>query len=107
MKRVNEKLFITIIFACMIGFILAKIDTSKHWDDTGITVALVLISSFILGIIQPTFAWASAIIIGGFIFSFKVLESRNYGSAAAILFAFIGAYGGVLFKKYILNPTIK
>ncbi len=107
MKKVNTKFWTTIIFACIIGFALAKIDTSKNWNDTGITVGLVLLSSFIFGAIMPGFAWLWAIIIGGFIFSFNVIQNSNYGSAGAILFAFIGAYAGVLFKKLVLNSTIK
>ena len=107
MKKTSAKFWTTIIFACVIGFALAKIDTSKNWNDTGITVGLVLISSFIFGVIMPRLAWLWAIIIGGFIFSFNAIQNNNYGSAGAILFAFVGAYSGVLLKKFFFNSTIK
>ncbi|MFL5808164.1 MAG: hypothetical protein ACJ749_01505 [Flavisolibacter sp.] len=107
MKKLNTKFWMMIVLACIIGFILAKIDTAKNWDDTAVTVGLVLISSFVCGVIMPGFAWLWAIIIGGSIFSFNAILHSNYGSAAAILFAFIGAYAGVLFKKLILTSTVK
>jgi hypothetical protein len=103
----NTKLLVLLILSCLLGFIIAKVDTSKNWNDTGITVGLVLLSAFMMGISMPKFAWLFAIIIGGFIFIFNVALSNNYGSAGAIAFAFIGAYGGVLFKKLILNSALK
>jgi len=105
MKKENTKLGATLILACIVGFVIAKIDTSKNWDDTAITVGLILISCFTFGAIMPRFAWLLAMIIGGSISSFNVMESNNYGSAVAILFAFVGAYLGFFFRKVILGST--
>lgn len=107
MKRTAFKFWTVIIFVCIVGFMLAKMDSSRNWDDTGITVGLVLISSFLSAVIMPRFAWLWAIIIGGFIWAFNVVQSSNYGSFAALIFAFMGAYSAVLFKKLISNSTLK
>jgi hypothetical protein len=107
MKNLNLKFWIVLVLTCAIGFILAKVDTSKNWDDTAVTVGLVLISSFSLGLILPRFAWLWAIILSTFIFVFNVIETNNYQSAGAVLFAFAGAYCGVLFTKFVLQPPSK
>lgn len=102
MKKENWAM---IILACSIGFVIAKIDTSKNWNDTGITVGLILASCFVLGAIKPGFAWLFAIIIGGFVFGFNAIQSNNYSSAGALLFAFIGAYSGFLFRRFFFGST--
>lgn len=107
MKRETMKFSIVLILVVIAGFTLAKIDTSKNWNDTGVTVGLILISSFTFGAILPRFAWLWAIILSGLIFCFNVIEAHNYGAAGAILFAFAGAYSGVLFRKLILTSTMK
>ncbi len=105
MKKASTKFWLILFSVFIVGFILAKIDTSKNWDDTAITVGLVFASSFLFGILMPNFAWLWAIIIGVLIFSFNVIESHNYGSVGATIFAFVGAYSGVLFKKIITDVS--
>ena len=100
-KKSDIKFWFFLLLACAVGYLLGRIDTSKNWNDTGIIVGLVLIFSFILSYLMKKFAWLWAIIIGGFIFCFDVITSGNYGAAGAILFAFLGAYSGVFFRKYI------
>ena len=100
-KKSQFKFWILLLLACTIGYLLGKVDTSKNWNDTGVIVGLVLISCFILSYLMKKFAWLWAIIIGGLIFCFDVLPNGNYGAAGAILFAFLGAYSGVFFRKYI------
>ena len=107
MKKSTTKFWILLLLACVIGFFLGKLDTSKNWNDTGITAGAILLSSFLLGALMTNFAWLWAIIIGGFIFCFNIILSGNYGSAGAFLFAFAGAYAGVLFRKYIVASLVK
>src|SRR5204863_9035240 len=103
----NTKFWISFLGTVIIGFLIAKLDTSKNWNDTGVTAGLILIAAFIPGFLVPRFAWLCAIIIGGLIFSFNVALAGNYGSAVAILLAFTGAYLGVLCKKYIFASINK
>jgi hypothetical protein len=103
MKKLTMKFWIVFGVTCAIGLMLSKIDTSKNWNDTGITVGLLLFCSFLLGAAVPRFAWLWAIILSAFIFLFNVIQSGNYQSVGALLFAFIGAYCGVFFNKVIFN----
>jgi|GEM_PF-884247 len=102
-KNTNQAFVISLILSLVFGSSIALIDTSKNWNDTGITVFLVLISSVITGFIKPRYAWLWAIIIGGIIFSFNAIKAGNYGSALVFAVAFVGSYVGVMVKKIILN----
>lgn len=102
-KKQSLNFILSLFLSVVSGISIALIDTSKNWNDTGITVFLVLISSIIAGATNPKHAWLWAIIIGGVIFSFNVIKAGNYGSAGAIAVAFIGNYIGVMLKKIVLN----
>jgi hypothetical protein len=103
MKTLNIKSWAVLVLVCVTGFLLAKLDTSKNWNDTAVTACLILSTSFVFGALSPSYAWLWALIIGGFIFSFNVVLSHNYGSAGGFLFSFAGAYLGVLARKSFLN----
>jgi hypothetical protein len=102
MKRANSKFWIVCTAALIVGYLLARLDTSENWDDTGITVMAVLLSAFLFGAMQPAYAWLRALLIGGSIFCLNIFKTGNYGSAVAMLFAFIGSYAGTFFRKFIL-----
>ncbi len=97
MKRTKD---IIILFTCMIvGFLLARMDTQPHWNDSGITAMSVLVSSFLFGMLQPSQALLSALIIGGFVFFFNAFYAHTYGSVIVLVFSFAGAYAGVVAKN--------
>jgi uncharacterized membrane protein YedE/YeeE len=107
MKKSTAKFWILFSSTCIVGFCLAKLDTSRNWNDTGFTTGLILITTSFFGLLMSKIAWLWAIIIGGAIFGFNFVLSENYSSWGAILFAYIGSYSSVLFKKYFLGSTIK
>jgi hypothetical protein len=80
-------------------------DSRPNWDDTGITVFAILIATFILGLSSPKRAWAWALAVGIWTPIFELTPHPNYGSLAAIPFAFVGAYAGVLVRKAFSPPT--
>jgi hypothetical protein len=86
---------------------VGQIDTSKGWDDTAVTVGLVLVSSFVAGVLLPRFAWLWAINLTAFIFIFNVVETNNYQSAGALVFGLIGAYCGLFFDKVVYGTPSK
>jgi hypothetical protein len=102
MKNSKKLFWVLLPITIIIGFLLAKLDTSKKWN-TGITVAAIVLASFIPAFIQQRFAWLWAFIIGGFVFGFNLWLTKNTGSWGAILFAFIGAYSGVLARRIIVD----
>ena len=103
MKKPSLKFLIILLAAIIAGLLIGRMDSLPNWDDSGITAGLILISNFIFGLLMPEFAWLWAIITGVCIFGFDVILRNNFGSALAILIAFIGSYTGVLFKKFILS----
>jgi phosphoglycerol transferase MdoB-like AlkP superfamily enzyme len=98
--------YLTLILSLAFGSIIAWIDTRPHWDDTGITVGLILISSMVCGGLYPSRAWLWALIVGGILFVANVILHGNYGSVIALVVAFVGAYVGVGVRK-VLSPEIE
>jgi len=94
---------ITVIIAVCLGILIGWIDSRPHWDDTGITVGLIVISTFIIGFISPGRPWIWAISVGIWIPVWNILFQNNYSSLAALVIAFIGAYSGAYICKSFLK----
>ena len=103
MKKQPLTFWILLFSALIFGLFLGWMNSLPHWDDTGITVGAILVVSFILGILMPKLAWLWAIIIGVCIFSFDFILRGSFNSVVAFVFAFIGAYIGVFFKKMVFT----
>ena len=99
MKTDKSRIFLLAIAAAAIGFVLAKIDTSPHWDDTGIIVVLVITTTAVFSFLQPRYAWLWAIMIGLPIPILNIIKSHNYGSFAALIFSFVGACSGLFMSR--------
>ena len=87
--------------ALVSGLAIGWIDTRPGWDDTGITVGLILITSAILGFAFPKRCWIRAIIIGGALPLFNIMTNGNYGSLIALVIAFLGSYSGAGLRTLI------
>lgn len=99
MRRLGNALWLTGALAS--GAFLAWMDSSPGWDDTGVTVGLVLVGSAVFGAIRPSWAWAAALAVGAWIPVVEIPGSHNFGALAALAFAFAGAYGGALARRLI------
>jgi hypothetical protein len=96
------KFWLLIFISITISIFYGWVDTRPSWDDTGITVFAVLLTTFVFGMLQPRYAWLWAIIIGSGIALFDAILSHNYGAMMVLVFAFAGAYSGALFKRIIV-----
>ena len=96
---------IAIIIGISLGIFIAYIDTRPHWDDTGITVLMILVSAFICGFLSPQRTWLIALAIGVWIPLFNIISAGNYGSLVALIPSFIGAFFGYFAKKVFIPPT--
>jgi hypothetical protein len=85
---------IILIFALVSGLIIAWIDTRPHWDDTGVTIGLLLLTSTICGAWSRSLSWLWGLIIGGIVFTANAAMSGNYESIVAVIVAIVGAYIG-------------
>lgn len=97
--KLGNAVWLTGALAC--GAFLAWMDSSPGWDDTGITVGLVLLGSATFGALRPSWAWASALAVGGWMPVVEIPGSHNFGALAALAFAFAGAFGGALARRLV------
>ena len=99
----KKQFYLPLILSIAFGSIIAWIDTRPNWDDTGITVGLVLMSTIICGGLLPSRAWLWALIVGGVILGANLILHGGYESVIALGVAFVGAYIGVGIRKMIGN----
>jgi hypothetical protein len=97
------KFWILFIIAIVLGMMIGYIDSSPHWDDTGVTVAMILIASSVLGFVMPQYAWVWALSVGIWIPIWNIILNNNYSSIISIVIAFAGAYVGVLIYKLFFS----
>jgi hypothetical protein len=90
------------LVALMLGALIALVDSSLGWDDTGVSAAMVLTASGLLGAIHPARAWVWALAIGSWIPALGIAFDRfDCASLLALAFAFVGAYGGAFTGKQL------
>ena len=90
----KKQFCLPLILSVASGSMIAWIDTRPNWDDTGITVGLILISTVVCGGLSPSRAWLWALIVGGTVFVANFVLHGDYGSAIALGVALVGAYIG-------------
>ena len=93
------RFFFLLVASCAVGLMIAWIDSSPGWDDTGVTAGMVLIASAIVGALSPGRAWLWAFAVGSWIPVLGILRQHNYGSILALVLAFIGSYAGAFLRK--------
>ena len=100
----NRKLFfLWLTIAAFSWIAMAWIDSRPKWDDTGITMMLVLSAGIIFGFLASIRPWAIALAVCIWIPITGMLLSYNYGGFLALIPGFAGAYLGFFLKKLISN----
>jgi hypothetical protein len=99
------KFWILFILSIFLGMLIGYIDSSPHWDDTGVTVAMILVASSILGFVMPNRAWIWALSVGIWIPIWNIILNNNFSSVISIVIAFAGAYLGVLIYKLLFSSS--
>jgi hypothetical protein len=89
--------------ALALGLLIALVDTSPKWDDTGITVGMLVIVCALFGMLSPARAWLWALAVGLWIPVLNIALYHNYASSIALVFAFFGAYVGAFARKLIMR----
>lgn len=90
--------------AVLAGLCIAYVDSRPHWDDTGITVFLMLSAAFVLGFALPRWPWLWAVGIGAWIPLGTIVRTGKPGAAVMfviVLFPMAGAYAGAILRKTI------
>ncbi len=96
MKKASVVLLIPAIIA---GVAIAWIDSRPNWDDTGISVLMVLVAAAIFGFFSSEKPWLTALAVSIWIPVLGILSTHNFGSLLALVPGFAGAYLGFLFKR--------
>jgi hypothetical protein len=99
------KFWVLLIVSIVAGLVIGYIDSRPHWDDTGITVGMILFASACLGFIMPRRAWIWAIALSVWVPVWNVVLHNTYSSLVALPIAFTGAYLGVLIYKLVFYSS--
>lgn len=83
-----------VVVAVGIGVVVGYFDSQPSWDDTGITVALLLLTSAMVAGLSGRRPWLWALLIGIWPPLFEIGGPAGLGSLAALLVAAVGAVAG-------------
>ena len=95
----NYKLLIALFFSLLFGLLITWIDSQPTWDDTGMTVAAILIVSAFFGFIMKDRPWFWGLSVGIWIPLYNIIFYTNYTTILVVAFAFVGSYAGFLLCK--------
>ncbi|HET6350251.1 MAG TPA: hypothetical protein VFH88_14325 [Candidatus Krumholzibacteria bacterium] len=96
----NRSFLIQLMVAFGFGAAITWIDTRPTWDDTGITAAMILVSTATLGFVNPSRAWVFALAVASWIPAFGLLHG-NHTTVMALAFGFAGAFSGAVARRLI------
>jgi hypothetical protein len=88
-----------VLIAAMLGALISMVDSSPDWDDTGVSAAMVLGASGLMGAIHPQRVWALA--VGSWIPTLGITLGHGYASIVALAFALVGAYAGAFAGRWL------
>ena len=91
--------------ALVLGLLIALVDSSPGWDDTGVSAAAIFTSCGFLGAIHPRRTWQWALAVGSWIPMLGIALHQNYESWAGLAVALVGAYAGKLARYAIVART--
>ena len=103
--RNDWKWLVSLALALAVGLGIGIVDTSPHWDDTGITAMAMLCASGVLGILHPRRPWVWALAIGVWIPILNILATHNPSTIFALIFPFAGAYLGAFGRRLVTRAA--
>lgn len=80
------------------GGLIAYVDGSPGWDDTGVTAGALFLAAAAFGWLDPRRPWLWAAAVGLWIPLLGILRDGNYGALIAPAFALAGAYLGAALR---------
>jgi hypothetical protein len=107
-ERKNKMQNLLLAAAVLAGLFSAYVDSRPNWDDTGILAFGILIVSGLITLLGYRRPWVIALAVGIWIPLYWIFTTQNYGSILALVFSFVGAYGGWLVRLGIqktLHPA--
>jgi hypothetical protein len=101
MRRLSVGSSVAAAIALAIGVGIGYVDSRPTWDDTGITVAVVVLSAGALALVRPRSWWVTGLLVGTPTPIFNYLAHRNVNAVAALVFALVAAAIGGLIGKFV------
>ena len=99
----KKSFILSVILATILGIVIAWIDSSPNWDDTGVTVFMVLVAAFVCGFTASQKPWLIALLVSIWIPLVGIILSQNAGGILAIVPAFAGSFAGYWGKKFLVS----
>jgi len=97
----KKAFYIYLLLAIFDGLAIACVDSQPNWDDTGVTVFLILIGTVIFGFLAGKKPWLIGLAVSSWIPLWAIVSTHNYGAFLAFIPGFIGAYAGYYFKSLL------
>ena len=94
----NWKSVILLSLATLSGLAIAWIDSQPTWDDTGITVIIVMLVAAIFGFFTSKKIWLTALAVSIWIPIVSIITTHDFGGLLALIPGFVGAYFGYFIK---------
>jgi hypothetical protein len=88
-----------LVLGLILGLAIAWIDSQPGWDDTGLSVFLILTVSASIGYLTGQKPWLTALAVSIWIPLWAVACTHNYGGFLALVPGFTGAYAGYILKR--------
>lgn len=95
MKISTRTIALTVV-AVAIGLAIAWMDSRPRWDDTGVTVGALLVTSFVMALISGRRPWLWALLVGVWTPLVELVGGGELASLVALAVAGVGAAGGYL-----------
>jgi membrane associated rhomboid family serine protease len=102
-ERMEPMQKVLLVLGVLCGLFIAYVDSRPTWDDTGITVGALLLSSGLLTLLGYRRPWLMAPAIGLWLPLYEIYLSKDFSLPGVILFpalilliCLVGAYGGWL-----------
>jgi uncharacterized membrane protein len=92
------------VAAAAIGLVIGYVDSRPTWDDTGITVSLILLVSAIASWLSGRRPWLWALLVGTWVPLFEIWRSGGAVSLIALGVAAVGAVLGYLLRR-VAHPA--
>jgi hypothetical protein len=94
MQRMSTRDLLLVVAAAGVGAVIAFVDSRPGWDDTGITVGLLVVGAALVAAASGRRPWLWALLVGAWTPALEIATGGSLASLAALAFAAVGAFGG-------------
>ena len=93
-RLVRRRDGLLVVASAVIGLLIGYVDSRPAWDDTGITVSLVLLASALAAGLSGRRPWLWTVLVGGWVPLFEFRSAAGPVSLTALVAAAAGASAG-------------